>query len=115
MRPFASTRSSLTLTTPTATSPALSFPDLPASGPDGSVLPDLAETWEISEDGRTVTFHLRDDVVWHDDAPFTAADVVFTYSLLGDPALEADPDQAPLWRKVTLRRPGRFHCNVPVA
>src|SRR5690606_31312848 len=38
-------------------------------------LPDLAESWEISNEGRTFTFHLRDDVLWHDGEPFTSADV----------------------------------------
>ena len=42
---------------------------------------DLAESWEISDDGLTYTFHLRDDVTWHDIAPvngrpFVAQDVV---------------------------------------
>ena len=44
-----------------------------------SVEPALAESWEVSEDGLTYTFHLRQDVVWHDGEPFTADDVVFTY------------------------------------
>ena len=42
-------------------------------------VPDLAETWETSEDGLTWTFHLRDDVKWHDGEAFTAADVKFFY------------------------------------
>lgn len=41
-------------------------------------LPRLAEKWEISPDGRELTFHLRRNVTWHDDKPFTADDVVFT-------------------------------------
>jgi peptide/nickel transport system substrate-binding protein len=41
--------------------------------------PELAESWDISEDGLTYTFHLRDDVLWHDGTPFTAADVVYTF------------------------------------
>ena len=40
--------------------------------------PLLAESWEISEDGLTYTFHLRDGVTWHDGEPFTADDVVFS-------------------------------------
>jgi peptide/nickel transport system substrate-binding protein len=37
--------------------------------------PDLAERWDISEDGKEYTFHLRKGVTWHDGQPFTAADV----------------------------------------
>lgn len=46
---------------------------------------ELAESWEISEDNRTMTFYLRKDVKWHDGKPFTAADVKFTYELYIDP------------------------------
>ena len=40
--------------------------------------PHLATGWEISEDGKAITFHLRDDVRWHDGTPFTSADVAFS-------------------------------------
>ncbi|MDY0190490.1 MAG: peptide-binding protein [Desulfuromonas sp.] len=46
---------------------------------------DLAQSWEISADGLEIVFHLRHDVKWHDGAPFTSADVLFTYQLLIDP------------------------------
>lgn len=46
---------------------------------------DLAESWEISDDGREITFHLRKGVRWHDGEPFTSADVLFTYKLMIDP------------------------------
>ncbi|GAA3660407.1 ABC transporter substrate-binding protein [Microbacterium marinilacus] len=39
--------------------------------------PGLAESWELSDDGLTLTLHLRDDVAWHDGEPFTAEDVKF--------------------------------------
>jgi len=51
--------------------------------------PMLATSWEISPDGRTVTFELRDGVRWHDGAPVTARDVVFTVEKARDPATEA--------------------------
>ncbi len=44
------------------------------------VEPLLAESWERSEDGLTWTFHLRNDVKWHDGEPFTAHDVDFTFN-----------------------------------
>ncbi len=47
--------------------------------------PDLAESWDISEDGTVYTFHLRQNVTWHDGEPFTADDVVFTLSSLASP------------------------------
>lgn len=46
---------------------------------------ELAESWEISEDNLTMTFHLRKGVRWHDGTPFTSADVLFTYRLYVDP------------------------------
>ncbi|CEJ14885.1 Oligopeptide-binding protein OppA precursor [bacterium YEK0313] len=39
--------------------------------------PSLAESWTITPDGKTITFKLRQDVVWHDGKPFTSADVQF--------------------------------------
>ncbi len=47
---------------------------------------ELAESWEISPDNLTITFHLRKGVKWHDGVPFTSADVLFTYRLYVDPA-----------------------------
>ena len=46
---------------------------------------DLAERWDISDDGKTITFYLRKNVKWHDGKPFTAHDVMFTYKVMVDP------------------------------
>lgn len=54
------------------------FEGLTRFGPDGSVTPGLAESWEISEDGTVYTFSLREGVTFHDGTAFTAEDVVFT-------------------------------------
>jgi peptide/nickel transport system substrate-binding protein len=44
------------------------------------VQPGLAKSWEVSaEDPKVWTFHLRDDVKWHDGTPFTADDIVYTF------------------------------------
>ncbi len=48
---------------------------------NGSIAPDLATDWRF-EDNRTLLFHLRRGVVWHDGAPFTARDVKFTYEMM---------------------------------
>jgi len=45
----------------------------------------LAERWEISADNLTITFHLRKGVKGHDGAPFSSADVLFTYRMYLDP------------------------------
>lgn len=48
--------------------------------------PYLARSWEVNEDGTELTFHLRDDVYWHDGELTTAHDVEFTYLRATDPA-----------------------------
>jgi peptide/nickel transport system substrate-binding protein len=45
---------------------------------------DLAESWNISDGGLAITFHLRKNVNWHDGEPFTSEDVKFTYEKLID-------------------------------
>ena len=50
----------------------------------GKYVPALASDWRVSEDGRTVRFVLREDVLWHDGEPFTADDVAYTYGLMQD-------------------------------
>ncbi len=52
---------------------------------DYTIVGDLAESWEVSEDNLTFTFHLRKDVKWQDGVPFTSDDVMFTYKLMIDP------------------------------
>ena len=44
------------------------------------ILPDLAQSWQISEDGLTYTFFLREGVRFHDDAPLTAEDVAASFN-----------------------------------
>ncbi|MCO6417055.1 ABC transporter substrate-binding protein [Siccirubricoccus sp. KC 17139] len=51
-----------------------------------TVRPGLAERWDVSEDGRLYTFHLRRDVTFCDGKPFTARDVVYTINRWLDPA-----------------------------
>jgi peptide/nickel transport system substrate-binding protein len=46
------------------------------------VIPGLAQSSEVSADGSEVTYHLRSGVKWHDGKPFSADDVVFTFSTI---------------------------------
>lgn len=47
---------------------------------DGNLVPHLAESWDISEDGMTYTFHIRKGVKFHDGSELKASDVVFSYN-----------------------------------
>lgn len=47
-------------------------------GPSGKVVPDLAQSWEVSPDGKVYTFKLHQGVRWQDGKPLTAEDVVFS-------------------------------------
>ncbi|WP_269538999.1 peptide ABC transporter substrate-binding protein [Cerasicoccus fimbriatus] len=53
-------------------------------------LPGVAERWDISDDGRVYTFHLRDDAKWSNDDPVTAADFAFAYERILSPRLAAE-------------------------
>lgn len=48
-------------------------------GTSAVIEPELATDWEVSDDGLVYTFHLRDDVTFHDGKKFTAADAVYTF------------------------------------
>ena len=50
-----------------------------------TVIPDLAESWEVGEGGLSFTFHLRDGVNYHDGEAFSSADVVATFNRILDP------------------------------
>lgn len=53
--------------------------------PDYKIQPGLAQSYDISPDATTFTFHLRPGLKWSDGKPFSSQDVLFTYQLLADP------------------------------
>lgn len=91
---------------------------------DGSIVPDLAKSWDISKDGLTYTFHLHDGVTFHDGTKMTADDVKFSLDRARAPdstnaqkPLFADIKSVevldPLTVRVTLTRPnGSFLFNM---
>jgi peptide/nickel transport system substrate-binding protein len=96
---------------------ALLFRGLTRLGPAGTIQPDLASSWEVSANGRTWTFDLRDDVRWHDGQPVTADDVVFTIRSLQHPDYDG-PFGNP-FRGLTVERLSssqvRFTLDEPLA
>lgn len=53
------------------------------------LVPDLAEKFEVSEDKKIYTVYLKDNLRWHDGESLTAADVIFTISLIQDPLFKS--------------------------
>src|SRR5262249_30742167 len=100
------------------------FEGLTKIGPNGEVLPALAESWTVSDDGKTYVFKLHAGVKFHDGSSFSADDVKFSY----ERALAADSQNAqkglfaaidtvevvdPSTVKVTLKQPqGSFLYNM---
>ena len=56
---------------------------------DLQIAPDLAESWDISNGGRTYTFHLRENATFHDGRKVTAQDIKWSIERAGDPATQA--------------------------
>ncbi len=72
---------------------------------------DLAESWDILEDGALIVFHLRKNVKWHDGFPFTSKDVLFTYQKLIDPKVKT-PYSGEFERIRTLETPDDWTVKV---
>jgi ABC-type dipeptide transport system, periplasmic component len=72
----------------------------------GGVIPDLADSYEKSDDGRHWVVRLRKDVFWHDGTPFTADDVVFTISTIQNP--ETNSPYRVAWQGVTVTKISDF-------
>ena len=82
---------------------------------DLQLQPRVAADWEVSQDRKTVTFHLRDGVRWHDGTPVTADDVVFTIEKVREPVVE-NKTYGPLFRDLeSIEAPDRSTVVVHYA
>src|SRR3990167_8704523 len=80
---------------------------------EGTLVPDIAESITLSEDGKTYTIVVRKDRTFHDGTPLTARDVVYTYSLVQDGDLKS-----PLrgnWSDVTITEVNEYELTVNLA
>lgn len=65
------------------------FSGLVSFDPRLNLVPDLAETWDISPDGTVYTFHLRKNARFHNGRPVTAQDVVYSWTRAANPKLQS--------------------------
>jgi peptide/nickel transport system substrate-binding protein len=82
---------------------SLIYSGLLKATPSGDYVPDLAQSYTVSPDGKTYTFVLRPNATFHDGTPVTADDVLFTIEKAQDPALKS-PELAN-WQGVTVSEP----------
>lgn len=85
---------------------------------DGSLQPGLAKSWTVSDDGKTYTFELNDDITFSDGTPFTAKDAVFTINYVKDDwtiglsdamdVVESATAVSPTELKVVLKEPNNL-------
>lgn len=70
----------------------------------GMPMPDLAESWGVSQDGTIYNFSIRPNAVWHDGQPVTSDDVIFTIELIKNDVTFFPLDVRDLWKQVEIRR-----------
>lgn len=68
----------------------------------GQPIADLAEGWGVSFDGLSYNFEIRENAVWHDGEPVTAADVLFTIDLMRDPDSVLPEDLKDFWSRISV-------------
>jgi peptide/nickel transport system substrate-binding protein len=84
---------------------ALIYSGLVRKTSEGTFIPDLAESITKSEDGKTYTVKLRENIHFHDGAPVTSNDVAFTINAMVDSAREIKGTRRASWEGVTVETP----------
>lgn len=80
----------------------LIFSGLLSIGENGVPQSDLAESWGISQDGKTYNFELRPNILWHDGNPLTTADILFTIELIRQGGEIVPADLKEFWNNVEV-------------
>jgi ABC-type transport system substrate-binding protein len=86
------------------------YDSLTASDTEMNPLPWLAESWEISEDAKNFTFHIREGVKWHDGEPLNASDIKFTLEYY-----KAAPEDALSWSVLQKMESCTVHDDYTVS
>lgn len=93
----------------------LIFAGLLKFDPNGQLVPDLAESYTVSEDGKVYEFILREELIWHDKKPLNADDVLYTFKTIQDPIFKSPERGA--WENVLIeqidQRKIKFTTEVP--
>lgn len=84
----------------------LTYSGLMRATGDGKLIPDMAESYTISEDGKKYTFAIKKNLVFHDGKPVTADDVLFTIKAAQNPSLKST--RRADWDGVTVEKTGDF-------
>lgn len=81
----------------------------------GQIVSDLAESWEVSTDGKTYTFHLKNNLFWHDGVPFSSSDVAYTIESIKDQNLKSSYFNS--WKDIEIDTPNEktvvFKLSIP--
>lgn len=70
----------------------------------GMPVPDLADSWGVSQDGTIYNISLRPNAFWHDGQPVTSEDVLFTIEMIKDDSSFFPPDVRELWKNVEIKQ-----------
>ncbi len=70
----------------------------------GTPRPELAESWGVSKDGMTYNFSIRDNATWHDGAPLTVDDIIFTIDMMRADESIIPSDVETFWDQVTIQK-----------
>ncbi|MFH0968974.1 MAG: ABC transporter substrate-binding protein [Patescibacteria group bacterium] len=80
---------------------------------EGKLKNEMAESYEISDDQKIYTVHLKKSLFWHDGQPLTAGDILFTISILQDPAYKSPLRQN--WQGVEVSQIDDYTLNFALS